>query len=38
MAEHVLTLMHLATLHHATRTEDVGDGPPQPLSAIDDEQ
>ena len=25
-------------MHHAARTEDIGDGPPQPVSAIDDEQ
>ena len=25
-------------MHHAARTEDIGDGPAQPLSAIDDEQ
>ena len=31
-------LWDLAALHHAARTEDVGNGPPQPLSAVDDEQ
>ena len=30
--------MDLAALHHAARTEDVGDGPAQPRSAIHDEQ
>ena len=38
MADDVPPLMDLATLHHAARTEDVGDGPAQPRSAIDDEQ
>ena len=31
-------LMDLAALHHAARTEDVGDGPAQPRSAVDDKQ
>ncbi len=38
MADYVPPLVDLAALHHAARTEDIGDGPAQPLSAIDDEQ
>ena len=38
MAEHVSALVHLATLHHAPRTEHVGDGPAQTRRTIDDEQ
>ena len=38
MADDVPPLMDLAALHHAARTEDVGNGPAQPRSAIYDEQ
>ena len=38
MADDVPPLVDLAALHHAARTEDIGDGPAQPLSAIDNEQ